>query len=632
MRSKVVGVLTGNERGYAFLTPEGEKSNIDYFIPASELKGALHGDRVMCEISEEDGKFGKRTVGRVLKIIERGTDRIVGTYFRAKSGGIITADDSRFSKPVFVPFGKEMRAMPGDKVVVKILTYPFKRPPEGMVIKILGKQFSRSAELKSVIYTYKLPEKFKKEVIDEADNLPCVSEKDLIGRADLRSINTFTIDGDDAKDFDDAVSIKKVNEGYELGVHIADVSHYVKLNGKIDVEALRRGTSVYFPEQVIPMLPERLSNDLCSLREGVDRLTLSCIISFNYEGKVKGYKILPSVINSKKRATYSKVLAVLDGDDVAIKEYVDIKDDIYLMAELADILEKRSEEQGSVNLDVKESSISVAKDGNITVKAAVQDKARKLIEQFMIAANCCVAEYLFFAEQPCIYRIHEKPTEEKTDKFYAFLSAVGVAVKRNKTVYPKDFAVILEKTEDLPSHTVINRVMLRSMQKAKYSPDDVGHFGLSKDHYCHFTSPIRRYPDLTVHRILKDFIAGNDTGKYSDLVYSVAAQSSEREKVAQDAERAVDDFYKTLYADEHVGEEFDAVISGVTSFGLFAELENGVEGLIKLETLKGKRFTFDENRFSLSSGKKTYVLGQPVKIKIVGIDLSQRKSEFMLIE
>lgn len=636
MRNIIQGKITGSVRGYAFLTPEN--GGEDYFISHGDLRGAYHGDTVLCETEKKENQNGDKgfsTTARVLKVLKRGIDRVVGTYFSGSRGGFVSPDDGKYFTDVFVPFGKGLRAKSGDKVVVKILSYPHRRAPEGMIIKIFGRQFEKNAELSSILYSYKLPDKFPKKVIDETEKLKPVCAADLKGRLDLRGKNIFTIDGKDAKDFDDAVSVEKTaDDKYILGVHIADVSNYVADGGDTDNEAFNRGNSVYFPEKVIPMLPERLSNDLCSLVEGEDRLTLSCIMTINKNGETESYKICPSVIKSVKRATYTGVQSLIEGDESAEKEYSLIKKDIFLMKELAEILEKQGKANGSIDLDVKESAISVDKKGRITVEPYTDGKARKIIEQFMIAANCCVAEYLYFADMPCVYRVHEKPTDEKVDKFYAFINALGITAKRNKTVYSKDFADILEKSKSTPAFTVINRVMLRSMMKARYSPEDIGHFGLSKAHYCHFTSPIRRYPDLVVHRIVKDFIAGEENieEKYGNFVVSAAERSSETERNAQDAERAVDDFYKTLYISEFIGDEFPAVISGVMGFGLFAELDNGIEGLIRLETLKGKRFKFDEKSFTLSDGKKTYKLGQKVSIKVAGINYSERKAEFVLSE
>ncbi len=633
-REIIEGKLQGNERGYAFLIPFDEKKG-DYFIPHSDLKGAMHGDTVMCETT---CGTGARTTARVLKVLERGINELVGTYFTCKSGGFVTPDERKYFNDIFIPFGKGLRAKAGDKVVCKILFYPKKQNPEGIITKILGRQFERKAELQSILHTYNLPQAFNSAVIAEAESLPYqISEQEIKIRKDYRKLLTFTIDGEDAKDFDDAVSIEKLKGGkYKLGVHIADVSHYVKPFGKIDKEAYARATSVYFPESVIPMLPERLCNDLCSLREGVESLTMSCVMTVNKKGVVVDYEIAPSVIKSSARMTYNQVQKILDGDKKLIASYPEQAESLELMDELADILIAKRDENGSIDLDVKESAISVAKNGNISVEATKRNKAHRIIEEFMILANVTVAEYAYFLESPFVYRIHEKPTEERLENFYTFLDGLGLSAKRRKDeIFSKDFQTILKNAENTPAFTLINRVMLRSMQKAKYSPIDKGHFGLSLAHYCHFTSPIRRYPDLVIHRILKDIIKCEQDleKKYANFVSNASTQSSEREKNATEAERAVDDYYKLLYISEFIGQEFPAVISGVTNFGLFAELSNGIEGLIKIEFIKGiKRFNFDEKKYSLSDGKTTFRLGQAVKIKVIGVNLGERRAEFVLVD
>lgn len=630
-REIIEGKLQGNERGYAFLMPVDEGKE-DYFIPHSDLRGAMHGDTVLAERTHGEGV---RTTARVLKILNRGITELVGTYFNTKSGGFVVPDDKKYYNDIFVPFGKGVRAKAGDKVVVKILSYPKKKSPEGMISKVLGRQFDKKAELKSILFSYKLPERFSKELLEKADSIPSeLTKKDLENRKDFRDILTFTIDGEDARDFDDAVSIEKVNDGYVLGVHIADVSHYVKMGDIIDLEAYNRGTSVYFPEQVIPMLPQKLCNDLCSLKEGDDRLTLSCIMKIDQTGKVKDYEITPSVIRSSARTTYNTVQKIIDGNEQAIKENQKIADSVLLMSSLADILTKKREKEGNIDLDVKESQILVDKTGNIEVAPSQSNKAHKLIEEFMILTNVTIAEYMFFLDKPFIYRIHEKPSEEKLHSFYEFLKGLGLNIRRKKDeVFSKDFQTILKEVEDTPYYTIVNRVMLRSMQKAKYSDRDLGHFGLSIPHYCHFTSPIRRYPDLMIHRIIKDFLSGKDNfeQKYGGIVGEVAKQSSLKEKNSAEAERAVDDYYKLLYISNFIGEEFDGVVSGVMSFGIFVELENTVEGLVKSETISGKkRLDYDEKNYTLSDGKTTYKLGQKVRIKVVGVNLADRRAEFLL--
>ena len=633
-REIIEGQLCGNERGYAFLIPN-DRDREDYFIPHSDLRGAMHGDFVMCETT---CGTGARTTARVLKIVKRGISELVGTYMQTRTGGFVCPDDRRYFCDIFIPNGKQLRARSGDKVVCKITYYPKRLSPEGIITSVLGKQFNKQAELKSLLFTYDLADKFTMATIEEAKKVGVEpTEKDFEGRKDYRNLLTFTIDGEDAKDFDDAVSIERLDgKKYRLGVHIADVSHYVESGGAIDDDAYFRGTSVYFPESVIPMLPEVLCNDVCSLREGVDRLTMSCVMVINSKGVVEEYEIMPSVINSSARMTYNQVQAILDGDKDVTERFSKQAKSLEIMNELADILIARRDEQGSIDLDVKESTILVDKKGKIDVVETVRDKAHRIIEEFMIIANVTVAEYAFYLDCPFIYRIHSQPTQERLENFYSFVNGIGLSVRRKKDqIFSKDFQSILKKAEQTPFATIINRVMLRSMQKAKYSEVDEGHFGLSLAHYCHFTSPIRRYPDLVIHRILKDIIKG-DTDvyeKYADFVVDASIQASEKERNATEAERAVDDYYKLLYISDYVGEEFDAVVSGVTGFGLFAELKNGVEGIIKIETIgdKGNKLIYNPKTFTLSNDDMTFRLGQPVKIKVVGVDLADRRAEFMLI-
>ena len=631
-REIIEGKLQGNERGYAFLIPTDDRKE-DYFIPHSDLKGAMHGDTVLAETTDGGGN---RTTARVLKVLERGITELVGTYFTCKSGGFVSPDERKYYNDIFIPFGKGVRAKAGDKVVCKILSYPKRQNPEGIVTKILGRQFDKKAELESILYTYKLGGGFPKPVLDAAKAVSSPTEKDFDGRADYRKLLTMTIDGEDAKDFDDAISVEKLKGGkYRLGVHIADVSHYVIAGGAIDKEAYNRATSVYFPEKVIPMLPEKLCNDVCSLKEGVDRLTLSCVMDISKDGKVLDYVITPSVIRSSARMTYNKVQKIIDGDIALIKQYKPLVKSITLMNELANILIDKRDREGSIDLDVKESAIYVDDSGEIIVTPAPRDKAHRIIEEFMILANVTVAEYMYYLEKPFIYRIHERPTEERLENFYLFLSGLGINAKRKKDgVHPKDFQTLLKKAEGTPYYTLINRVMLRSMQKAKYTPVDVGHFGLSVNHYCHFTSPIRRYPDLVIHRIIKDFLSGkyNLEEKYGEFVFDASKQSSEKERNATEAERAVDDYYKMLYIENYIGEEFDGLVSGVTGFGVFVELNCGVEGLVKVETLKGRRkYVHDEKNYTLSDGKTAYKLGQKVRVKVVGVNMGERRAEFLMV-
>lgn len=631
MKTEVIqGKIQGNARGYAFLIPI-ENYSEDYFIPHSDLRGAMHGDIVL---AEKTFGTGERTTARVLKVLERGIKEVVGTYFSCRNGGFITPDDDKYFNDIFIPNNGGIRAKNADKVVCKIICYPKRKCPEGIIIKILGRQFEKKAELSSILHTYKLPTSFGERVLKDAKSLDgSISPNEISKRKDLRSQLIFTIDGETAKDFDDAVSIEKFNDYYELGVHIADVTHYVKQGGFIDSEAYERGTSVYFPESVIPMLPERLCNDLCSLRPNEDRLTLSCIMKVNFNGEVVDSQIENSVINSKYRLTYNEVQEILDGN-CKEKYPVDLITSLKLMDELTDILIDKRENKGNINLDIRESSISVV-NGKIMVEVEKRKKSQKIIEEFMILTNTVVAEYMYYLDIPFIYRVHDKPSPEKLDNFYAFLDGIGVKYKRRKDdIFSKDFQTILKNCDENIS-PLVNRIMLRSMQKAKYKPECEGHFGLSEKFYCHFTSPIRRYPDLAIHRIIKDFIRNGSEKleqKYSEFVVNASLKSSEREKVAFDAEMAVDDYYKLLYISNFIGEEFDGVISGIMQFGVFVELENTIEGLVRIETIEGKDFKYNKQNYTLSNNEKSYKLGQKVRVKIVGVDITDKKAHFIFVD
>ena len=631
MRREIIeGTICGNENGYAFLVPD-DNGREDFFISHGDLRGALHGDRVLAEAT---CGAGDHTTARVLKIISRGIDKVVGTYFTCKSGGFVSPDDRRYFCDVFVPFGKGLKAKSGDKVVCKILSYPKRKNPEGIISELFGRQFEKKAELKSILFAYKLPQAFDKPVIKEAESVSC-EPLSFDDRRDFTDELIFTIDGETAKDFDDAVSLKKEGDKYVLGVHIADVSHFVKPNSALDKEAFERGTSVYFPEQVIPMLPEALSNGVCSLKEGELRYTLSCVMTVNHKGVVEDYEIVPSIIKSSARMTYTAVQKILDGDKIERKRYSHLVPTITLMEELTDILIEKRSEHGNIDLETADSVIFVDKNGKIEVERAVQNKAQKIIEEFMILTNCTVAEFMYYADMPFIYRIHEQPTEERLDGFYEFIKLLGIKAKRSKEkVYPKDFQLILNGAEDKPYYSILNRVMLRTMQKARYSTEAKGHFGLSEKHYCHFTSPIRRYPDLAIHRIIKEFLAHGSAGieeKYSVFCADAAARSSATERNAENAERAVDDYYKIMYISDYVGEEFDGIISGVKNFGLFVEIGCGIEGKVKIETLSGRSYRFDEKSYTLSNGKNTYRLGQKVRIQVAGVNIITRRAEFLIV-
>lgn len=629
-REIVEGKIQGHENGYAFLL-NPKNNGEDYFIPHGDLRGAMHGDFVLCQTTDGEGQ---RTTARVLKVVERGISELVGTYFTCKSGGFVVPDDKKFFCDIYIPFGKGLKCNAGDKVVCKILSYPKKKSPEGIVSKILGRQFEKKAELNSIAYSYNLSDKFNINVIKECESLQNFSIKGKEKRRDLSSLLTFTIDGESARDFDDAVSLEIENNNYKLGVHIADVSFYVKKDSNIDKEAFNRATSVYFPEKVYPMLPEKLCNDLCSLKEGVIRPTVSCFLTIDKDGNVLDKEFCNSYIKSCARLTYNQVQDVLDNKD-NVKLDKKIISTIFNMETLSDILYKKREKKGCINFDISECEIIVDKKGKILLNNRLVNKSHKIIEEFMIAANVAVAEFMFYLQVPFVYRVHDKPTQERLENFFSFLNVLGVPYKKHKEgLYANEYQKILKETEHLSVHSLINRVMLRSMQKAKYSPEPLSHFGLAEEHYCHFTSPIRRYPDLVVHRILKDFLNNGvvSEDKYEKYVHEVSVQSSEKEKNAENAERAVDDYYKMLFLEDYIGNVFEGVISGVTSFGLFVEIFNAIEGLVKIDTLKGKNFKLNSVSYTLSNNKKSFRLGDLVKIKVVGVNIVEKKAEFLLIE
>lgn len=628
----IEGEICGNERGFAFLVPKDKETYADdFFIPRKRLHGALHGDVVLAT----------RTYGRegdevsVVKILERGYKTIVGTFRRDKRAGYLIPDEKRFSTDIYIPLSDCFNIQNGVKAVAKITAYPQGKSPGGEIIEVLGEEDDFFAEELSIIRSYNLREEFPTHIEKEARKQERRGLGDISARRDFRDTPIVTIDGADTRDIDDAISLEKDGAGYLLGVHIADVSHYVEYRSPLDDEAYERGTSVYFPDCVLPMLPRALSNGICSLNEGEDRLTLSCIMRIDSKGNVRSSEIVEGVIRSKHKMTYDEVTAILQGNEATTKKYADVKDMVFLFAELTRILQAKREKKGSVTLDVKEAKILFDKETNeISIPDYKRAFSHEIIEAFMVLANETVAEYMHSIEAPFIYRVHEKPNEEKAVAFRAFAQTLGLNARfQADDVKPYDYQKLLKAAEKLPAYTVLNRVMLRSMQKARYATENVGHFGLASDCYCHFTSPIRRYPDLCIHRIIKEILHGGyETAqkRYTDFAEAAAKQSSDRERRAADAERDVDDLYKTMYMSERIGETYEAVISGVTAYGLFAELPNTIEGFIPIETLYGE-YKFDEARFTLVSPKESFTLGETLQIKVVGVDFYRRRTEFRLL-
>ena len=637
----ITGKLQAHAKGFGFLIPEieGEK---DVFIPSSFINGAMNGDRILVQITRED-KNGKKREGEVIQILERGNTKIIGVYEDSKNFGFVIAEDTRISQDIFISKKDRNGAKDGDVVVVEVTKWPEKRrSPEGVVKEVLGQKGDKGLDILTIIKKYGLPEEFPPKVqafaagIDEEIPL-----KEYKRRKDLRDVRMVTIDGEDAKDLDDAVSIERLDNGrYRLGVHIADVSHYVREKNPLDKEALKRGTSVYLIDRVIPMLPKKLSNGICSLNPKVDRLTLSCIMVIDGSGKVLDHEIVESVIRTNERMTYTDVTKILkDNDPELSKRYDYLLDDFKAMEELCNILYKKRTKRGAIDFEFEESKIILNEFGKpIDIKPYEREIANRIIEEFMLVCNETVAEHMFWSHLPFVYRIHEDPDEEKLEKFREFIYNLGYIVKWNGEVKPRNLQEILEKVKGKKEETVVSTLLLRSMMRAKYSPECVGHFGLAAKYYCHFTSPIRRYPDLQIHRIIKEFINGkiddDRSKKLTALVDYAARQSSETENIATEAEREVDDLKKAEYMLDRIGEEFEGIVSSVTSFGMFVELPNTIEGLIHITALDDDYYIYDENHLCLMGerSKKIYRLGDFVKVRCSKVDIPNREIYFDMVE
>ena len=628
----IQGKISGNERGFALLGPEDRTAHPeDYFIPKRGLHGALHGDVVLAQ--RVYGRSGDEA--QVVRILQRGYTEIVGTFTKDRFAGYLTPDEKRYSTEIFIPLHRCYHIKSGVKAVARITEYPYRKAPGGEIIEVLGDEEDFFAEELSIIRSYSLKEEFPSGVEEAAQKQEerGILPSDLLGRRDFRNLPIVTIDGEDTRDIDDAVCVEKVDEDYLLSVHIADVSHYVKYRSPLDKEALARGTSVYFPDRVLPMLPKALSNGICSLNEGEDRLTLSCLMRINSKGVVVDSEIVEGIIRSRHKMTYNEITASLEGDEKTSKKYADVLEMVSLFAELTKILQQMRAKKGSVTLDVKEAKIMLVND-EIVIPDYKRQFSHEIIEAFMVLANETVARYMEALEAPFIYRIHEKPNEEKAQSFRDFAQGLGLRAKFNTTdVHPYDYQNLLKSAEGLPSYSVLNRVMLRSMQKARYSPENVGHFGLASDCYCHFTSPIRRYPDLCIHRILKDVIGGKYAQAcevYGGFVEEAAEQSSNRERNAAEAEREVDALYTAMYMSERIGKQYTAVISGVTNYGIFAELPNTIEGFIPIESIPGA-FECIPERFLLKGTKESFTIGESILVKVVDVDFYRRRTIFALL-
>ena len=629
------GTINGNNKGYAFLIPEDETLD-DVFIPAHNLSGAMHGDKVL--VLPKTDSVG-RTEGTVEKILERGLKTLVGTIKVFQKFSIVEPDNKKISKDVYIKRGAERNAKDGDKVFVRLTGYDG-RNLEGSVIEILGKSNGNvTTDVLSIIRSYELIEEFSKTLLEDCKKIPqSVDASKYPDRLDLRDEIIFTIDGDDTKDYDDAVSLKMDGENYILGIHIADVGEYVKRDTLLDDEAFERGTSSYFPNCVLPMLPRELSNGICSLNPNEDRLTLSCICKISPKGEILQHLITESVICSKERMTYRNVTKIINGDAELCRRYQKIVPTLKLMAKLNDILEEVRLKRGEINFEIPEAQIEL--DPKTLEVISLQKRPRtvseRLIESFMLVANEVVAEHFQKLGIPFVYRIHETPDDQRITEFNEFSSALGYKLKASgEELKPMDIQKFMEGIRDDETRQIINGVLLRSMKKAKYSNICVGHFGLAAKYYCHFTSPIRRYPDLTIHRIIKDYLHKRLNEKsiteLKKFVVKSSEQSSVREVLTQKAERDVDDYFKCRYMQKMIGEEFDATICSVTNFGFFVELENTVEGLVSIASLGGYNYEFNPKTLALSNGIKRYTIGDKVRVKLLNVNLNERNIDFVLV-
>ncbi len=636
-----VGKFVSHRKGYGFVESD-EEFKQDLFIPKDDINGALHNDRVMAEVVTP-ATDDRRAEGKVIKIIKREVTRVVGLFQENKSFGFVVPDDKKFNQDIFIPKRVFSGAKNDDKVVCEITVWPQEnRKPEGKIIEVLGQKGERGVEIDSIIRAHGLPEEFPKKVIEEANY---VAEQDLgdeiSRRVDLRDLNIFTIDGEDAKDLDDAISIEVLPNGnYKLGVHIADVTHYVKEKNKLDKEALKRATSVYLVDKVIPMLPKQLSNGVCSLNPFEDKLTLSCFMEIDSHGKVVNSEIAETVINSKARMTYTEVSDILEKDDEKLKKTFDAQVDDFIKAEkLAKILMERRRIRGAIDFDFPEAKIILNGNGEVAdIKHYERRISNKMIEEFMLIANETVAEHFYWLQLPFVYRIHETPSAEKMEDLKKFIATFGYTIKGDlENVHPKEIQGIVEKIKGTKEEESISTIALRSMKQAKYSPQCVGHFGLAAKYYCHFTSPIRRYPDLQIHRIIKEQLNNKINNKRQEqlahIVEYASTQSSERERAAELAERDVHDFYKACYMADKVGQEFDGTVSSVTSFGMFIELENTVEGLIRLANMRDDYYIYNQETYTIMGERthKTFKIGDAVRIKVDNVNVDFREIDFALV-
>ncbi|MBC7766060.1 MAG: ribonuclease R [Hyphomonadaceae bacterium] len=635
----VAGRFQGNEKGFGFVISEVSGRG-DIFVAMDNALGALHNDRVIVRPIAGGGN-AKRIEGEIIRVVKRANHTVVGTYEMGQHYGFVVPDDRRLSVDIFIPANETLEARSAQKVVVEILSYPEgRRNPEGRIIEILGNIEDAGTDILAIVRQFHLREVFPKEVLAHAEQYEdAIDEAEILRRQDLRDAVTFTIDGEDAKDLDDAVSLVNLPNGNALlGVHIADVSHYVTENSPLDKEAFERGTSVYLVDRVIPMLPQKLSNGICSLNPNVDRLTLSCEMEIDSTGQVVAHKIFKSVIRSNARMTYTNVTKILeDKDEALMSQYKGLVDTIERMQQLALSLRRKRHDRGSIDFDFPEPKIILDADGKpIEIKKYPVTISNKIIEEFMLCCNETVAEDMFWRTAPFVYRVHEDPNPEKMAHFSELVFNFGYTLKSKGNIQPKQLQQLINKVKGTKEERMISTVMLRSMMKAKYSPNNAGHFGLAAKFYCHFTSPIRRYPDLVIHRIIKEILDGKLTAKRAEalknFVIDASRQSSETEVIAQEAERSTDDLKKAQFMQDKVGEVFEGIISNITGFGMFVELDNTIEGLVRVSGMEDDYYIFDERHYSLMGEhtKKIYRIGDTVEIRVAKVDLIARKIEFVL--
>ncbi len=677
-----IGIFIGHQKGFGFVAVEGEDE--DYYIPDFATGGALHNDKVMIKVMK--APEGRRKEAEVVKIVEHGNTEIVGYYQKSKSFGFVIPDNQKISDDIFISKKDSMGAVTGHKVVVKLTSFgDNKKKPEGKVIEILGHVNDPGTDILSIVRAFNLPVEFPEQVMNYLERIPeSVLEEEIEGRLDIRDWRTVTIDGEDAKDLDDAITLTKNANGFQLGVHIADVTHYVREHSPLDKEALKRGTSVYLLDRVIPMLPHKLSNGICSLNAGEDRLALSCIMDIDNSGKVVGHRIAETVLHVDRRMSYSQVDAILkanaiqtggnydgvdygngvqtipkdclitdiadvtlclnDGKEISgaeiLKEYEDYIEYFKWMQELSDILRAKRMSRGSIDFDFPESKILLKEDGEpIEIGPYDRNPAHKIIEDFMLMANETIAEDYFWQDVPFEYRTHGEPDGEKVEKLSSLIANFGYYFKSSSdTIHPKEFQKLLQRIVGKPEEGFISRMTLRTMQQARYSTQCSGHFGLATKYYCHFTSPIRRYPDLQIHRIIKENLHGKLNGKrlahYAGILPQVADANSQNERRAQEAEREVEKLKKVQYMGKRIGAVYEGIISGVTAYGIYVELPNTVEGMVRIATIPDDFYIYYEESMSIV-GKdtgKTYAMGQSVRVKVVHVDKLLRTIDFELAE